>query len=202
MKSASNGQFRELIGKLLVKGNDEKITKIHDEKIQPIINFLSSKDESDRYFENFIRFINNGFNLQIIGNHEIDTNGTPSLPFNGATIEHHEKSGKMILDFSKVSLYLSEKQKNGSIMGNDLRKELKNKNVLNACVLDYLLANPHLIPEDWKGKAVFFWGTIFRFADGSLCVRFLVWELGEWRSYCALLDDDFVSSSYAIVSAS
>lgn len=202
MKSASNGQFRELIGKLLVKGNDEKIIKINDEKIQPIINALSSKDESDRCFENFVHFINNGFNLQIIGNHKIDTNITPSLPFDGATIEHHEKSGKMILDFSKFDLYLSEKQKTGSIVGNELRKELKDKKVLNACVLDYLLANPYLIPEDWKGKAVFFWGTIFRGAGGSLCVRCLVWGGGGWQSYYRWLDGSFGGGSPALVSAS
>lgn len=46
--------------------------------------------------------------------------------------------------------------------------------------MDFYLANPHLIPEEWKGKAVFFWGTIYRDADGHLCVRYLYWRGGGW----------------------
>jgi len=39
---------------------------------------------------------------------------------------------------------------------------------MNANVLDYLLAHPELIPEDWKNKYVFFWGTIYRYSSGGL----------------------------------
>ena len=52
--------------------------------------------------------------------------------------------------------------------------------MLNANVLDYLLANPHLIPEEWKGKYVFFWGTVYHRRDGDPCVRCLGWNGAGW----------------------
>ena len=62
-------------------------------------------------------------------------------------------------------------------------------------VLDYLLKNSQLIPEEWKGKAVFFWGTIFRDSDGSLYVRYLHWSGAswQWRNGCRWLGNDFLS---------
>jgi len=81
---------------------------------------------------------------------------------------------------ANVALYLDKGQENGGwIEGNKLLKELANKPVLNANVLDYLFAHPHLIPEEWKDKIVFFWGTIYR-QHGDLCVRYLYWNGGIW----------------------
>lgn len=96
-------------------------------------------------------------------------------------IEEHQPMGKLDWNKIKIELYLSDGQKDGKyIEGNKLRKELKGKKVLNACVLDFLLANPHLIPEEWKGKVVFFWGTIYRHSGGYLDVRYLIWLDGRW----------------------
>jgi hypothetical protein len=111
----------------------------------------------------------------------IDCDADPFLPNDGWKVEEHRKDGVVIWDSAKVSLYFSKQQKGDkSLMGNDLRKELANQPVLNANVLDYLLKNTHLIPEDWKGKAVFFWGTIYRRSGGDLCVRCLCWGGGAW----------------------
>jgi hypothetical protein len=93
----------------------------------------------------------------------------------------------------KISLYLSKKQKKGSIEGNDLRKELANQPVFNANILDYLLAHPELIPEEWKGKYIFFWGTIYRYSDGNLYVRGLCWDGSEWHWYARWLVSAFMS---------
>jgi hypothetical protein len=73
---------------------------------------------------------------------------------------------------------------------------------LSANVLDYLLAHPESIPEDWKGKWVYFWGTIYRNADGSLYVRFLFWHGGRWVWDYSWLAGDFRGSRPAAVSAS
>ena len=51
MEKATNGQFREFIGKLLVKGSDAKIALLDRTKIQNAIDSLSS---SDYVFNNFI----------------------------------------------------------------------------------------------------------------------------------------------------
>ena len=113
-------------------------------------------------------------------NHIIDGDADPFIP-NGWNVAEHCKIGQMQWDAEKISLYLSKKQLNGGVVvGNKLRNELEKKQRLNANVLDYLLANPHLIPEEWKGKYVFFWGTVYRGRDGSLCVRCLSWDDGRW----------------------
>lgn len=93
----------------------------------------------------------------------------------------HKKDGQLRFNPSKINLYLSEKQSgDNSINGNKLHKELKNMPVLNANVLDYLLANPKIIPEEWKSKTIFFWGTIYNDYNGDLFVRYLCWCLGKF----------------------
>ncbi|MDP3726146.1 MAG: hypothetical protein Q8R36_03025 [bacterium] len=118
----------------------------------------------------------------VIRKHLINCDADPYVP-NGWSVEEHQKGGQLQWnkDAQKDALYLSDKQKSGSIVGNKLRTELKGKPVLNANVLDYLLAHPHLISEEWKEKYVFFWGTIYRGSHGDLCVRFLYWHEGGWR---------------------
>lgn len=111
--------------------------------------------------------------------HVIDCDADPYIP-DGWKVEEHIKGGQFTWDSRKVELFLSQKQKKGSMGGNELRQELKGKPVLNAIVLDYLLAHPELIPEEWKGKYIFFWGTIYRHSDGGLCVRYLSWDDGQW----------------------
>jgi hypothetical protein len=121
--------------------------------------------------------------------HLIDLDATPFVPYNDWEVAEHCKGGQFKWDASKVELYLSEEQREGKgIEGNKLREELKGKPVLNANVLDYLLENPHLIPEEWKGNRVFFLGTIYRAGRGDLRVRCLCWGDGRWRWFYDWLD--------------
>ena len=119
--------------------------------------------------------------------HIIDCDAGPFVP-KGWKVEEHKKGGQLEWDSVKVELFLSENQKDGKyVEGNKLRKELANKPVLNANVLDYLLAHPQLIPEEWKKdgsgncRYTFFWGTIYRNSAGRLSVRYLFFCGGEWR---------------------
>ncbi len=118
--------------------------------------------------------------------HTIDCDADPFVP-RGWKVEEHKKGGQLEWNSAKVKLSLSEDQKDGKyVEGNKLRKELADKIVLNANVLDYLLAHPQLIPEEWKkddnGKIrfIFFWGTIYCHSDGGLYVRCLYFDDGEW----------------------
>lgn len=135
----------------------------------------------------------------------VDLGADPYLP-NGWSVDEHRK-GKvaklerkgddLYLDGKKIEFWLSREQKHGVITGTTLRAKLKDKPVLNANVLDYLLKNPHLIPNSWQGKWVFFWGTIYCDSDGDLCVRCLCWGWDySW------LGSGFGSGSLAAVSAS
>jgi len=134
--------------------------------------------------------------------HVIDCDADPFVP-EGWKVEEHKKSGKVKWSKELIQLYLSAGQKDGKcIEGNKLRKELAVKPVLNANVLDYLLAHTELIPEEWKGKYVFFWGTIYRDSDGSLGVRCLYWDDDRWSWSCIWLGDDFHDDNPAALSAS
>lgn len=133
--------------------------------------------------------------------HSIDCDVAPMIP-DRWSVEEHQKGGMLQFDISKVNLYLSRKQKTGNIEGNELREELKDKKVLNANVLDYLLANQYLIPEEWKGKVVFFWGTIYRSSRGNLYVRCLGWYGAEWRWRDGWLSHGFRADNPAALLAS
>lgn len=139
--------------------------------------------------------------------HVIDCDAAPFIP-SGWKVEEHQKGGNIKFDASKVELYLSKKQKNGSIEGNKLREELKGKKVLNANVLDYLLANPKAIPEEWKKdekgntRYIFFWGTIYRDSGGRFFVRYLSWDGGQWDWSVYWLSDAFDGLNPAVLSAS
>ena len=120
--------------------------------------------------------------------HIIDCDVPPFIPA-GWTCDpkDHIKGGKLLFDPEKTTFYLSEKQKDASwIDGNELRKELVGKLVLNANVLDYLLKNPQIIPESWKKdekartRYIYFWGTIYHDSYGSSFVRYLYFSYDSW----------------------
>lgn len=126
--------------------------------------------------------------------HVIDCDAEPFAP-NGWKVEEHKKSGQFVWDPTTVELYLSKNQKDGKVIeGNKLRKELENEHVFNANLLDYLVKNPHLIPEEWKQdekgntRYIFFWGTVYRDSGGDLYVRCLFWIGGAWCWYYDWLD--------------
>ena len=148
--------------------------------------------------------------------HAVDFSADPFMP-DGWSVEEHQK-GKvaklerkgddLYLDGKKIEFWLSSEQKRGVITGNILRAKLKGKPVLNANLLDHLLKNPHLIPEAWKKdengntRYIFFWGTIYRDADGSIYVCYLYWNGVGWGWLFLWLAYDFGVSNLAAVSAS
>jgi hypothetical protein len=136
----------------------------------------------------------------VMRKHVINCDADPFVPENWK-VEEHLKGGQFEWSPEKVALYLSEAQKTGSVVGNDLRKELAGKPVMNACILDFLLAHPHLIPEEWKGKAIFFWGTVYRGSDGRLYVRYLNWNGAAWRWYYYWLGISWADDDPAVLSA-
>lgn len=130
-------------------------------------------------YEGALRFLRGELEVKP-AEHVIDCDALPYEP-DGWKVVEHKRGGQLRFDPAKINLYLSEKQKDGGVIeGNKLRKELENQPVLNANVLDYLLAHPELIPGFWKEKHVFFWGTIYRDRDGYLCVRDLCRYGGRW----------------------
>lgn len=101
------------------------------------------------------------------------------------TIELNRKTDKLYINKCEVTLGLVEGQTGGKI-GYQVRDALTGKPVLNACVLEFLLKNPHMIPESWKQDEdgntiyIFFWGTIYRNSRGRLYIRCLCWRGDAW----------------------
>jgi hypothetical protein len=131
----------------------------------------------------------------------IDLDADPFVP-DGWKVEEHIKGGQFEFDPVEVLLHLEEEQQNGSIVGTKLRKKLEKKSRYNANLLEFYLAHPNLIPEEWKGKAVFFWGTIYRHSGGRLYVRCLIWLEGRWQWDCRWLGYVFLASGPAVLRAS
>ncbi len=116
--------------------------------------------------------------------HTINTNKAPSIPYDGWKIESHKKMGKITITKDSLRLYTDPEQEKGYVVGNELLKRLTDKPILNATVMDYLWEHQELIPEEWKGKYVYFFGTVYRGSFQSLCVRYFYWSDGAWhRSY-------------------
>jgi len=110
----------------------------------------------------------------------------------GWQIEEHQRVvddsiNVIVWDPTRVELYVDETQKNGNVDGFMLRKRLRDKPVLSAKVLDFLLRHPQLIPEDWKKKdergkprRIFFFGTTYCRPNDDLYVRYLCWDEEKW----------------------
>lgn len=111
--------------------------------------------------------------------HIIDCDINPLMPNYGEnwSIYEHQKGGELQWDPAKAELYFSDARMDGKLH----HDELAGKLVLNANVLDYLLAHTELIPEDWKKYelGIFFWGTIYRHSNSTKCVRSLYWFNGS-----------------------
>jgi hypothetical protein len=133
--------------------------------------------------------------------HIIDCDAAPFVPA-GLKLKSHQPGGKFTWDSSQVKLHLSSNQTGGQVIqGHNLYEELKTLPVFNANLLDFSLKHPELIPEDWKGKAIFFWGTIYSDGGGGLCVRCLDWDGEQWFGSCHWLDDYFRGRNPAAVRA-
>lgn len=128
----------------------------------------------------------------------------PFIP-DGLKIHEHKAGFHLLWDKEKFAdpkyLYLSPHQLGGSSVGKNLHKELASKQVMNACVLDWLLANQDHIPESFERKLIFFWGTIYSGSGSGLCVRCLYREGDTWISYYCWLKGLWSEGSPALIAS-
>lgn len=215
MSSYAEGQTHQLVDRLEAEGfTPDHITKLGQfRNLAGIKSVLEGLAKITPVAEDATRVIT--LNETTVA---VNLGATSNLPFNGAEVESHLGEGWAIVEKRadglyvngrKVVLHLSKRQMGGkTLRGYELREELTGKPVLNANVLDALADNPHLIPEDWKkdeqGKTryIFFWGTIYRYAYGGLCVRYLYFRVGAWYRYYYWLVSVWLGSSPAALLAS
>lgn len=147
--------------------------------------------------------------LEPIKEHVIDFDSVPTIP-EGLRIAADSVQissrvrGKRNFSEIRIRLHLDDSQKGSKLSdGLHLKNGVEGQEVFGAQLLDFYLEHPDLIPEDWKKKGwIFFWGTIYRDANGSLFVRYLLWYGTRWVSSCRWLDRDWLDDGPAAVSAS
>lgn len=108
----------------------------------------------------------------------IDLDRNPVIP-EGLSIELHKKQGLFVFDSIKVKLTKLLHKESSRFDQNKMRKIFKKASGLdafNTVLLDWYLGYPENIPDDWKGKRIFFWGTLYKDVNGTNFVRYLEWN--------------------------
>ena len=166
---------------------------------------LVTKDNLQRYLENPNSLLNPILNGTVI---KIDR----SQPFNPAELIG---AGWAIAEQDELSLALSEvnldnvhlvttlKDGENSVQGEEKLRRLKATGEirLDAKVFQTLWENKELIPKSWKGKRVYFDGTILRDPYGRRFVLYLCWYGDKWSWGCRWLRDVWRGSEPSAVLA-
>jgi len=134
--------------------------------------------------------------------HLIDCEANPILP-EGWTIIRHYKFGIVKWNIDNVSLYVVPKlqEKRNKIRGYDIRDATEGRFALNINAMKYLLRRQCLIPENWRDKAIVFWGTIARDHKRFPQVFYMYWdtESKRWKRSFAWVGAEFDKDNPAIL---
>ncbi|MDD3301285.1 MAG: hypothetical protein PHR57_00680 [Patescibacteria group bacterium] len=103
------------------------------------------------------------------------------IPVRWKVVEH-QKNGVFQWDPKKISLFVPEEQESDSVSSKKLKEIFKEKNVnvLNSNLLFFLEKHQELIPEDWRNKAIIFWGTIYEAKGNRFYVLSLKWQIDRY----------------------
>lgn len=136
--------------------------------------------------------------------HTIDCSAA-SMILEGQPIREEEQiasrfQGELIWSPEKVRLHLDDAQKSRSIRGDTLRRKLAGLPVLPANVLYYLRSQQTIIPSAWRGKTIFFWGSVFRHSeDEAAYVECLAWDGSGWDKCYRMIVDTWAAGDLAAV---
>ena len=119
--------------------------------------------------------------------------------FIGWSVLEHKQSDWTGFNPKQVNLYQSPRQQNGGLSGLDLQKELARALILNGNVLDYLLSQPRIIPEEWECKKIFFAGTVYQNCHGDYFIRYLIGCRHNWFWGYQNLEDKISADSYVAI---
>lgn len=202
-------------------------SKVEGSVLQLVIN------EYDRVAIELVQFINNGgrcvplpvepvvplFEVVNATTIRVNLDHTGTLPFTDAktawtwgkssgwvTVER--KDEVLYIDGLPAAFYLCEEQKQGVIIGKNLKPKMQKKIGYHPNIGEALYLNPHLIPESYKideegrTRYIFFWAKGFRARGGGGCVRCLCFEDGQWGWSYDWLVNDWPVQSPALVPAS
>jgi len=137
----------------------------------------------------------------------IDCSGEP-FTHQSFKVKSHKQGSSFVWNkttcTSNLHRFLTQKMKHG-ITGYDFFKKLEKMPTANTCVLKYLLEHQEDIPESWKDKFVFFFGTIYYDPENGdqyvLCLNFYSpcgGDPGGWKWGAHRLLDNFNLHCYAL----
>ncbi|MES2953315.1 MAG: hypothetical protein V4674_02045 [Patescibacteria group bacterium] len=115
---------------------------------------------------------------------KVDLSASPSLYSSLAVVQEHEVGPQhWEWDPGNTELYVHQYQRKGWALNTvELRKELAGRKTLNACLIDFLLAHPHLIPPEWESWHVLFLGTTYRDVMFDVSrIRYLYRKGTDWK---------------------
>lgn len=184
-----NGLIHEVVvtGRKAGWGKDEWSKLAHNQKImRQIADVLNGKAVIKR------------------DGYHIDLSAAPKIPGGfPLVVEEHGEGGMLWWDTDKIHLHqFPEQSQFYGTPARDIRQALPHLKPaglvpLNANVLDFLLENQHLIPQEWKKPThtlrgdrrmrVFFFGTVYRNIatahPDTFEVRYLSWYDNAWRDH-------------------
>lgn len=134
----------------------------------------------------------------------IDCDDIPASSFFSCKVSENRKGGKVVWDRFRYSerryLVASERLKTTkSFSFEDFRREVGGMEVMNACILDWLMQNPSQVPPFWDNKTVIFFGTIYESERGHRFVRSLSASKGKCSEKYLSLEDVMKVQHYAAV---
>lgn len=98
----------------------------------------------------------------------IDGDAPPTLHSRDWNIAEHRKMGQVVWSPGKFRVEQLSHQRTGDLVTvAQVLQIMSSKNLVNANVLDFLLAHPCLIPDEWAtdeighGRTIYFLGTVF-----------------------------------------
>src|SRR5258708_3502622 len=119
----------------------------------------------------------------------------PRVPKGWRVVEHRSHVGSAAIRSDGDALYVEDRRvvvyrsphqlTDGRVVAGLLRREVRNKPVLNAILVEYLIERPELIPLDWARDPpvyVFFWGTKYRAPDSVIRIPLLCYPKMGSRS--------------------
>lgn len=161
-----------------------KYGKVTLGQIEAVLNRLGGEDGVQKFLAGQIEIV--------VSKHRIECGVLPSIP-QGFGIIEHRIAAPIEWNIETVHLHLHHDHETILSVYNKRRST-----VLNAAVLDYLLAHQAIIPEFWKRDGyIYFWGTIYQqnSTPGSMFVKQLHWRSegfggqGKWISSLDRVDE-------------
>lgn len=200
------GKFGMMVRALNVLEENADLDSLDPEAIRVQERIIGDGQRAGRSFRKFLELGAEVSEIVVPEHHIIDCRKA-SMPREwhdaGWKVEWHRNLGRQIFTPDAMRLHLANEQMdNGVVLGDKLRRILESEPVLTDNWLDFLLQHPEYIPESCKGKAVFFWGTGYRYPDGGFYVRYLYSRERRWLWHYRWLDLDWGETNPAAVLAS